>query len=277
VAVHTPFVLRMNASPADRANPLPRNLLAAKNLHMLDAWLAHKPSFVFDYDGTLAPMFAHPAEAFMRPATRAYLQTLATHAPCAVLTGRPVQDALLFLGDLPLKMIVGNHGAEWSNGGGSKARLTDQLRARVNTWSATLPGTVVEDKAGFGMSIHYRALPARQWRLVQAFVDTLRGVKVVAGHRVVNILPKHAPTKANALPALKTFLGRKHVVFIGDDVTDEYAFQLRAKWVLSIRVGLLRTTAAAWLIRHQRDMDALLRRLSHRVTEEDETRVSKTR
>src|SRR5690349_5402216 len=77
--------------------PLPRDLLAMRNAAVLERWLEQRPSFVFDYDGTLAPMFERPHDAHMRPHTRAWLTRLAAQAPCAVLTGRPVRDAQVFL------------------------------------------------------------------------------------------------------------------------------------------------------------------------------------
>ncbi len=245
---------------------MPKNLLAASNVHVLDTWLRRQPSFVFDYDGTLAPMFRRPHGAVMRKRTQQLLSRLASVAPCAILTGRPVHDAKVLLGDLPYRVIVGNHGAEWSTGHSHAARLSARLRKQVVAWGAGQPGVVIEDKNGFGMSIHWREVPQARWRDVASFAASLNDIELVPGHRVFNILPSGAPNKGTAVLKLRQHLQRSQVIFVGDDVTDEYAFRLRAKsWLLCIRVGQLRGSAAPWFIRQQSDIDALLTRMAVHV------------
>jgi len=48
--------------------------------------------FVFDFDGTLAPIVDDPAEARMAPATWTQLDRLGRLAPVAVVSGRSRED-----------------------------------------------------------------------------------------------------------------------------------------------------------------------------------------
>src|SRR5687768_14195664 len=69
---------------------------------------------VFDFDGTLAPIVRAPEKAAMRALSRRRLIAVAERQPVAVLSGRARADLLPRLAGVPLRHIVGSHGAEWA-------------------------------------------------------------------------------------------------------------------------------------------------------------------
>jgi trehalose-6-phosphatase len=83
---------------------------------------------------------------------------------------------------------------------------------------------------------------------------------VFEGHAVVNVLPEGAPTKANAIRQLCERFALNVVVYVGDDRSDEEAFQCDAVTV-AVRIGLDCATRARFGLADQADVDELLRSL----------------
>ena len=80
---------------------------------------------------------------------------------------------------------------------------------------------------------------------------------------MVNLVPAGAPAKGTAVRALAHRLGRRSILFVGDDVTDEAAFRLQGPPpLMGVRVGRRTGSAARWFIPRQRDVVALLERLA---------------
>src|SRR5690349_4491226 len=75
------------------------------------ATLADSPLVAFDFDGTLAPIVAHPDDAQVLPALAPRLERLAGLLPLAIVSGRSVEDVRKRLTFMP-RFVVGNHGAE---------------------------------------------------------------------------------------------------------------------------------------------------------------------
>src|SRR5688572_5795191 len=66
----------------------------------------------FDYDGTLAPIVAHPERAALRPATRELLEQVVARYPSIVVSGRLQADVLKRVRGLKFREVIGNHGLE---------------------------------------------------------------------------------------------------------------------------------------------------------------------
>lgn len=216
----------------------------------------------FDFDGTLAPIVDEPDDARMRDNTRRLLRVLSVLSPCAVISGRERADVKARLGSPALALVVGNYGSE-----DSEAPPPAAVRARARAWAdalrqATDPEEVqVEDK-GFTVALHCRQ--SRTWertsRRLWALARMLPGAKVVGGRGVVNLLPREAPTKGDAVT---DFAGRypgRPVAFIGDDEGDEDAFQAPAV-TLPIRVGQSLSSKAVYFLRSQESIDRLFQDL----------------
>jgi trehalose 6-phosphate phosphatase len=238
-----------------------KDILAPSNRPLLRRLADERVLVAFDYDGTLAPLAARPSQATLRPSTRALLRTIARLYPCAVLTGRRRASAARLLEGVGVRFIVGNHGLEWPRASPHARR--DQGRARL--WKAALgrlsaPGIRIEDK-GLSLTVHLRRAraPGAARRAVEALAATLPGCRAEAGIEVVNLLPRDAPGKGEALLRLRGKARCTHALFVGDDVSDEAVFRLKDPAVVSVRVGSRPDTAARYRVGSQRGVDALLR------------------
>lgn len=237
-----------------------RDILARCNDPALRAFVTEGTLFAFDFDGTLAPLVAHPASVEMRETTRRLLTRIARQAQCAVVSGRRRADVQRHLHGIPLAAVIGNHGAE---DGRTRARAP-----RVGAWRDTLaatlemPGVWVEDK-GLSIAVHYRAAADRVTarNVIWRAASRLPEARVFDGNAVVNVVPRGSTNKGQALETLLRRLGCDRALFVGDDQTDEDAFALATTpAVLAVRVGWSRSSRAPYFIRGQGSIDGLLAR-----------------
>lgn len=222
---------------------------------------------VLDFDGTLAPIVRDRQAARPSARTRALLERLARRYPVAVLSGRSARDVRSRLAGAGVRWVVGSHGAEWPG----EARRHRAWRRLVAGWHARLisrlagvGGVEIEAKP-LSLAVHYRRSrdPRRALARIDQAVAELPGAAIVAGKKVVNLVPAGAGDKGTALRRLVGLAGARRVLFVGDDVTDEAAFgaSLGIPAVM-VRVGRdPASRAGAWL-RRRSDVDVLLARLT---------------
>lgn len=216
-----------------------QDLLAIQGLQALSRLLRRRVLFVFDLDGTLAPIVDHPADARVSEGMAKRLRRLMMLSPVAVVTGRSVADARSRLGFQP-HYLIGNHGAE-GLGPIAECRGLAGLRARWRDSSAGLraAGVVFEDKQ-FSLTLHYRQAPDPQnaLRAIQAWLNPLPAdLSTLGGKAVVNVLQRAAPDKADAVLRLLKLSACETLLFAGDDVNDEPVFErARPEW-LTVRIG----------------------------------------
>lgn len=212
-------------------------------------------AYFFDIDGTLAEFAATPVEVRVDPALRQRIEALliASRGAVALISGRSIADidALFPRGQIP---VAGQHGAERRSANGEVVRYTlpaarfDWLRAQCNLRLRQYGGVRVEDKGG-SLALHYRAAPRlagfvhRLARSLAAECDS--ELTVISGKRVVELLPA-GRTKGNAVLEFLNeppFRGRLPV-FVGDDESDETAFEIVNRLGgCSVKVGVGRTSA----------------------------------
>jgi trehalose 6-phosphate phosphatase len=217
----------------------------------------------FDYDGVLAPVVRDPDGHRMRRATRALLVRLSRLYPVAAISGRGWRHTReLTEGVVP--WVVGNHGFEFLHARPVPAAVLRQVRGWRRQLEAALAGVAgihFEDKRST-LAIHYGL--ARTWRrseqAVYAAANRLTGTRLVAGKKVLNILPRTFPNKGDALRGLLKKLKLEAALYLGDDVTDEDAFAVGAPLVLGVHVGPGRSLAP-WRLDHQARVDELLQLL----------------
>jgi len=241
------------------------NILARANRELLEQFSWSNVLLAFDYDGTLAPIVSDPEQAPMRASTRALLRNLTDLYPVAIISGRAQADALKQLGRIGVKQVIGNHGLEpWHASPGLSEEVRRWLPLLERKF-ASLKGVKIEDKV-FSVAIHYRH--SREKRKARAAiaraVESLGHVRVIGGKQVVNVVPNGVPHKGIALERERSRLGCDTAIYVGDDQTDEDVFALdQPGRLLGIRVGRSRTSAAAYYIPGQADIDDLLRALVH--------------
>jgi trehalose 6-phosphate phosphatase len=171
----------------------------------------------------------------------------------------------------PVRYIVGNHGLEPGPHMSAFEAEMAEVRPRLERALLEHRGVDVEDKR-FSLAVHYRRSrrkrDARQ-AIHEAIEKLPHRLRIIPGKLVVNVLPERAPHKGDALLHLRSEAGADTAIYVGDDATDEDVFELdQPGRLLSIRVGNSRTSAAAYCIAGQRDVDTLLRRLA-RLREKD--------
>ncbi len=215
----------------------------------------------FDYDGVLAPLVKRPSGANMRPQTRALLRRVVRLYPVAIVSGRAWRDCARFVGRLDAT-LVGNHGFEL----GRPVPVPAAVLRKVRGWRRRLErdlrdveGIHFEDKRST-LAVHYGLARDRTGaeRAVYEAANQLEGTRLIAGKRVLNVLPHDFPSKGDAVRALVARLGCDGAVVLGDDVTDEDAFAVGAPLVFGVHVGK-GPSLAPWRLGAQADVDELLR------------------
>ena len=206
-----------------------------------------------DYDGTLAPIVADPANA--RPlreavvALRALASLPQTHV--AVISGRALRDLAAVAG-LPAEVhLVGSHGSEFDlDFAGSLSpeaiALRDRILAELQGIAAMGDGFIVEQKPA-SVAFHYRnAHPETAAHAVlaaESALADLEGVVVRRGKEIIEFAV-HATSKGQALEILRGRVGASAVLFFGDDRTDEDAFATLAGPDIGVKVGTGESVAA---------------------------------
>lgn len=190
-----------------------------------------------DVDGTLLELAAHPDAVSVDSGLRLLLRELRLRleGALALITGRSVAgiDALFAPDTLP---VAGQHGAERRDAGGVLHRLAgsrDVLRtaaAQLRRTTEKSAGLLVEDK-GMSVAVHFRQAPELAGEAYNAVTEMARklgsGYELQTGKMVFEIKPS-GHDKGTAIERFMSeapFRGRLPV-FIGDDLTDEYGFEL---------------------------------------------------
>lgn len=223
--------------------------------------------YAFDFDGTLAPIVADPAQARAADRVTRPLAQLARLVPVAVVSGRAQRDLIERL-PCEIAYLVGNHGNE----GLPEEPPAAELEATCRRWRASLEihlldpdarGVRLEDK-GRSLSLHYRLAPDPA--AASAF---LRGVAhmlspqatVIDGKMVLNLLPPGAMTKFDALQILVQHEGANQVLFVGDDDTDEIVFGRAPRHWTTVRIDPNGATQARYCLDEQASIEILLAHL----------------
>jgi trehalose 6-phosphate phosphatase len=230
-------------------------------LDALHRFLRGRPLLAFDFDGTLAPLTPSRETVFLRPATRELLRDLSRRFTCAVITGRSLADIAPRVANLGLASLVGNHGLEPIEHAEEFERIVRSWLPVLEPGIAAVAGADLENKK-LSVSVHYWRAPDPEHALreIRRVCHQLGdSVAIVPGHYLVNLIPPGAPMKDGALVRIMSGAGRKTALFVGDDWNDERVFEHadRAR-VFTIRVGNSAQSRAAYFVRSQDEVDALL-------------------
>lgn len=244
-----------------------------------------------DVDGTLLEIAAAPQAVSVPQELRERLRALssASGGAVALVSGRSIADLDTLFAPLTLPS-AGLHGFERRGASGAyrrrplpSAAALEAAREVMLQLARRHAGLLVEDKQ-FALALHYRGAPDLEATVLATMRDLAAAAReeleLQRGKMVAELRPAGA-TKAQAVAALLAeapFAGRLPV-FIGDDLTDEPAFDLvNRREGLSVLVGAPRETAARarledvsavrdWLAQLQSQADAALQRLSDQQRE----------
>lgn len=221
--------------------------------------LAHSALFL-DVDGTLVPLAPSPDDVFFAPELKQLLANLyeATHQALCLVSGRDQRSLERLCSHLSLPLI-GCHGAT------CYVPILDQnwtapinhaqhhcLQQRCAEWCQGKTGLKLERKS-HAIAIHYRQQPQAK-PLVQRYLSHLAqqhpDYALLTGKYVFEL--RHASvSKATGIAQLmqQSPFQHKRPIMVGDDYTDEVAFE----WVnrhqgLSIHIGTQGSTCAQYTL-----------------------------
>ncbi len=211
--------------------------------------VADNPLFFLDYDGTLAPIVDDPTEAVPHRDVPALLRELDRRYPLWIVTGRYLLDIQSFLNE-PYRAI-GLHGMQEGRiGQEPKELVSDDAKVALAVMRKRVPqieGLWLEEK-GPTFAVHYRHVPDESQALeeLEAWLEELpQFLDVIRGKKVYEIRPRDL-TKGTAVTRLAADHPDHTPIYLGDDVTDEDAFQaLEAldKDVITVKIGKGQTVA----------------------------------
>lgn len=248
-------------------------LLSPEGREALRAVAGRPMLYAFDFDGTLAKISPDRDSVKLTRSTYEWLVELAKRAPCAVISGRALNDLAPRVNQA-VPYLIGNHGLEspltspvtllWADGicGGWRGAIKGELAPQL----ADL-GIDVEDKR-YSLTLHYRGSEEPD-RVRSALSTLLSGLSpaphVISGKCSINLLPPGKGGKGEAALAMMRHLRRPAFFFIGDDETDEDVFALTEGLAMGVRVGSRAESRAKYYIKHQGEVEDVLRFLIHRL------------
>ncbi len=238
--------------------------------------LAETPTLVCDYDGTLAPFHVDKMQARPYPGIAETLERLAnSRTRLAFVSGRPVEELMTLLPLAASVEVWGMHGREHRTPDGRRTLLQPlpaqhrALQQAGQQLEAEGFGDLLERKAA-SVAVHWRSLAdfSQQERREHAQRRALEVFTPFAGQHALGLLQfdgglelrAEDHTKAHATQALLEGFEPRAAAYLGDDTTDEDAFQaIHALGGLSILVREpARQSCAAFSLRPPEKLLAFL-------------------
>ncbi len=237
-----------------------------------------------DYDGTLTPIVSRPEDARLSGEMREILARLAARCTVALVSGRGLDDVrgLVGIGGI---YYAGSHGFEIAGPDGfhmdneEAGRFLDDLDA-AQAWLeeelADVPGALVERKK-FTVAVHYRNVADEHLEAVEKAVAEAhrrhRCFRRTEGKKVYELQPDIDWHKGRAVEWLMDALnlvGPGYVpLYVGDDITDEDAFEVLKAGGITVVVGDgSRRTHAQYRLADTGEVGSFISRLTALLEEE---------
>ena len=240
-----------------------------------------RPVFFINYDGTLTTIKEHRDQAVISDETRQALYALSRKHTVAILSARQREDIERLIGIEDL-FYIGSWGFDIAAPGfcmvHPKAKrispLIEQLCESLGRTIGTIPGVSIESKK-YNIGIHYRLAPADA---VPGIKDELE--KIVENHadlrlapsgkKAFELLPNVGWGKGSAIcwimKTIKCAWSKASVVYIGDDITDEFAFRtIRTRGIGIVVDEEIKPSAAHFRLSHPDDVLKLLQMIVERT------------
>ena len=237
-----------------------------------------------DFDGTLAPIVERPGDARPLPGVTELVEAIGTAIPVAIISGRGLDDVVERLGARSID-VAGSHGMELMYSEGERETsdrlrrfeaIIDDVERQLRDRFSEVPRIEIERKR-FGVAVHFRRRPEAREIVEKALEKILEDhdeLTLGTGKMVREIAPDLDIDKGTALRAIRQKIdsdGRRFPVYIGDDTTDEDAFEA----IRDDGAGILVAedpgpSAARFHLDDPRTVREFLRRLATRLEVETE-------
>lgn len=254
-----------------------RLIIALNDEKLFNQILKKQPVFFLDYDGTLTPIVSHPEDALLSDSMRSVLKQLAKISKVAIISGRDKKDVQKLVG-LDELIYAGSHGFDISGPDGmemqnEKAKkflsVLDEAEKELKTKLSSLSGSQLERKK-FSIAIHYRNAAEDVVPKIKSSVDKVHNqfpnLRKGFGKKVIELQPDIEWHKGKAVLWLmdNLELKREEVLpfYIGDDVTDEDAFDV----LQDMGIGILvddhgHGTKAHYLLHNVKEVEKFLEKV----------------
>jgi trehalose 6-phosphate phosphatase len=258
---------------------------------------APRSLLMLDYDGTLAPFQKYRQRAFSYPGITAVLQAIVRtgRTRVVIISGRDANEVIPLLGIEPRPEVWGLHGSQRIHCDGSihvspVDAITVEALAEAEQWlrHQNLLHTA-EFKRG-SIAVHWRGLADAEANEICRRV--VAGWTVIAEQAGLHLLDfdagveirSHKPNKGDAVRILMAEMSSDTpAVYLGDDRTDEHAFEALTSYYAKHGRGLSvlvrpqwRKTAAQLWLRPPEEVLALLEQWLQACQAQDESRSQTT-
>ena len=232
------------------------------------------PALFLDYDGTLTPIVNDPEKAFLDPDMRQTLKKVAEKWVIAVISGRDLKTIQNFV-KLDNLYYAGSHGFDIAGPANLSLEMQkgedflpvlDKAQTRLEENLADISGAAIERKK-FSIAIHYRNVAPAQAGAVKEAVRRVQKenaqLRITEGKKVFELQPDIDWHKGKALAwlmeKLKLGLDTYYPMYIGDDITDEDAFEALEEIGTSVVVkGSFHPTSADFVLENTGETAAFL-------------------
>jgi trehalose 6-phosphate phosphatase len=249
---------------------------------IIQPWAGKSIILLLDYDGTLTPIASSPSEAVLSQENKELIKLLVKIPGLVVviISGRSLADVKEMVGIEGI-IYIGNHG--WEIEGPSMnfeslvplevSSMMKKIKYELITQLSGIPGAFVEDK-GVTLSVHYRLVAETEEFLVRRIFDYIcmpyrrqQMIKVSAGKKVLELRPPIEWDKGKAalwlLRKQEILKGKGNVlpVYIGDDSTDQDAFEALKDKGITIFVGTPKLSSAQYSLAGPSEVTELLKHI----------------
>lgn len=233
---------------------------------------------MLDFDGTLTSIFNNPDDSYVPSETSQILKELKEKVLIAVVSGRDIKTMAKKI-NFSVDYLCGSHGLEikgkdlhFKHPEATKMKkLIDKLHKEIIEEFKEYPDILIEKKT-FSFAFHYRNVEKKNRRvIVKHFLSIINSfkhypIKIQKGKMVIEILPKLDWDKGKAIILIMKHLNDSvYPIYVGDDITDEFAFLAIKQKGLTIRIGASNKTEAKYYLKYQREINKFLKIIKEKL------------
>ncbi|MBD3426862.1 MAG: trehalose-phosphatase [Candidatus Omnitrophica bacterium] len=246
-----------------------------------DIFEKDKTVFFLDYDGTLTPIVDRPQDAVVSGEMKDTVERLSKKCRVFIVSGRFREDVQQLLGIKEL-LYAGSHGFDIEGEGFSmvhpKAKevipVVEENIKKLEAELGDIDGLLIEKKK-FSVAVHYRLVDEdkhlpRIRKMVEDIARENDSLRLMSGKKVFELLPNIEWDKGKAirwiLEAMKMDWHDANMIYIGDDVTDEFAFRMLRTRGTSILVSKEeKASSADFRLKDPQEVRELFEKFIHEI------------